>query len=112
MSVGVGPDSNVETVRVEGKTPESTVFEVIIEDVVDSDGNIKLPSTMTLVSVRITPVTVVDGETTVTLKLSIIACLEVTSKYCFSYKCHCYKIQVRLLFLMHCVIHYNICNCG
>ena len=81
VSVGVGPNSNVKTVRVEGMKPGSTDFEPIVEGPIDSEGNILLPSTPELTVVKITPLTKVDQEIEITLTISIKACSETTSEY-------------------------------
>ena len=90
VSVGVGPNSNVKTVRVEGMKPGSTDFEPIVEGPIDSEGNILLPSTPELTVVKITPLTKVDQEIEITLTISIKACSETSKSLALKFHIHIY----------------------
>ena len=90
VSVGVGPGSNVERVRVEGMKPDFPDFEPIVEGPVDSEGNILLPSTPELTVVKITPLTKVDQEIEITLTISIKACSETSKSLALKFHIHIY----------------------
>lgn len=77
VNIGIGQNSGIKKVKVEAKKDASVDFALIIEDLVDKQGYVYLPSATVLTAIRITPVTAESD--TVNLHVCVSACAEITS---------------------------------